>query len=657
MWFVICRSRRTLAPPAEYGRRESRSRLKARGPWRTLSAVPIVAAIGISLALAGPARAAQAADEQADWEARIASLAPNTVESARTMQALLQLPPDTSFAVLKTALQTNPSAEVRVYLLNMAAEHPRVLDLLDIGARDGSLFVQNRALQALEMYSFASFSEDYSAYDAWHRRQTGRTLEETMRESCREYIASVNGAPENERADRLNLLQRIAYNLSGTANARVRRKAMLESGLPDALAQWAANPNTAWTAFAVIRNLRMDEAYLKRVMLPLIGPNADLNYRRQALGVIASPDNRWAGDLLLKMFVKEYPDAEAESVGYAITQVADPHAIPTLIAMMDADRSIDGQRFLGNLLNVMTGNNTGVQRDAGFWHGWWARNGARFPADVRSQEIPKLAVRPRPMAGPASRGPEQRQIAGDVKRTYWLVTPVRQLRGVVPGAPRDLAPPAPPVGIGIGAAREDEVPGLLVVLPPDGNGASGALFWQDVAQRALHNHYLVAVATAPKWSDSQQDTWVTGEGARRVKEAKFTTAKFAAEIVQDVLASYKVDPSRIFLHGATDSGMAAYACSLDESTPFKGFYLLASPFRSASLPPLSRAKGRRYLIQAGTNDRAAPLVLATAAQKVLQQQGATVRLETFKGGHGYAFDDPGADPIGEAIAWLEGARK
>src|SRR5207302_3290081 len=142
------------------------------------------------------------------------------------------------FALLKDAWQRVASPETRLYIMNMAQDHPRVLDLLDMGAQDASLFVQNRALQALEMYSFENYAEDFSAYDAWRRKQAGRTLEDTMRESCREYVQSVMKLDEASRFQRLTLLQRIAYNLGAASHARTRRKAMLESGLPDALAVW-----------------------------------------------------------------------------------------------------------------------------------------------------------------------------------------------------------------------------------------------------------------------------------------------------------------------------------------------------------------------------------------------------------------------------------
>jgi predicted esterase len=308
----------------------------------------------------------------------------------------------------------------------------------------------------------------------------------------------------------------------------------------------------------------------------------------------------------------------------------------------------------------MCGNNSGQTHDGAWWRTWWVKNSSRFRADVRDIPITRVALRPRTPLAPISRGPEQHQIAGDFKRTYWLISPSGFIRS------QHIAPPAPPRLSIAGNARDaaipaiiqgDETPGLLVVLPPDGNGANAALFWQQMEDKALKNRTYIAVATAPKWSETQTATWLTVENAKQVKEAKFTTEKFAAEIVQDVMASHTIQPNRTYLHGAAESGPAAYACSLDETTPFKGFYILASAFKSASLPPLSRARNRRYFIQHSTDDKTAPFVMAAAAQKLLAEQGAAAKLASYKGSHGYVFSDPAADPIGDAISWLDGTQK
>jgi predicted esterase len=643
--------------------RPTSGRVSALQVARLLIVLTTLAA-GSLTTCAAQAQSAAAPDRET-LEQRLISISPNTIDGARTVQALLAMDPDAGLALLQDAWPKVESAETRLYLLNMLQEDPSVLDVLQLGVTDPSLVVQNRAFQALEMVSFENFAEDFGAYNAWRHRQEGRTLEETMRESCREYIQSVNRLDDAQRFPQLSVLQRIAYNLGASAHSVARRRAMLDSGLPDALAGWLKSPTTAWTAFAVIRNLKMDEAYLRKVIVPLTEPTVDANFRRQALGVLASPDNAWAAEMLLKMFVREYPDPDAENLGYALTQMGDPRALPTLIAMIETDKSPEGQRVLGNILNLMTGNTSGLMRDGAWWRSWWTKNGARFPAEVRALQIPQVVLRQRPAAPSAVQGPEQHQIAGDIKRTYWLVTPTAYVRShqAAAGGP---VPPAPPAANGLvktvvttarGSGGDSGPPGLLVVLPPDGNGANAALFWQEMEQKALQNRYLVAVAVAPKWSDTQPSVWLTADSVKQVKEAKFTTEKFVAEIVQDVAAGHTIRPGRVFLHGAAESGPAAYACSLDEMTPFKGFYILASAFKSAGLPPLARARGRRYLIQHSPDDKAAPFVMAAAAQKLLTEHGAAARLFPYKGSHGYVFADPAADPIGGAISWLDGSQK
>lgn len=642
---------------------------------RSFYGVLCVAACILSCFFASLPVRAQALSEadKAAWKQRLVGITLNSVEGAKTIQDFLALDGDAGFAVLQDTWNAIPSAETRLYLINVLQDHPRILDILHLGVTDSSLVVQNRALQSLEPFSFENFAEDFSMYEAWRQKYAGKSLEETMRESCRDYIASVVKSDEALKFQRLMILQRISYNMGSGKIGRLRRKAMLEAGLPAALAGWVTQQSTVWQSFAVLRNLKMDEPYLRRVILPLIGPNVELNVRRQAIGVLATPDNRWATDILLKMFVQEYPDADTENMGYAVAQFGDPHVIPTLIAMLDQDKAAEGQRILGNILNIMTGNTTGQTHDGAWWHTWWTKNSGRFSPEVRALPFPKLALRQRPaitLPHGLQGAPEQHQIAGDIKRTYWLVRPVTAGRIWFEGPVRKRdAPPPPPVikttlltavqanpekpGAIQPGAQENVTPGLLVVLPPDGNGATASLFWQEVEQKALKNHYYVAVLTAPKWSEAQTVTWVTGDNIKQVKEAKFSTEKFVADVVRDITASHAISADHIYLHGATDSGLAVYACSLEEITPFKGFYILASAFKSASLPPLTRAKNRRYVIQHSPEDKTAPYVMAAAAQKLLTEQGAAVKLQTYKGGHGYVFADGPEEPISSALAWLE----
>ena len=80
---------------------------------------------------------------------------------------------------------------------------------------------------------------------------------------------------------------------------------------------------------------------------------------------------------------------------------------------------------------------------------------------------------------------------------------------------------------------------------------------------------------------------------------------------------------------------------------------MSSAFKTAQLPPLTRARGRRYLIQQSKDDKITPYFQAAAADELLRKQAAVVKLVATKGEHGYKFADSPWEQVSQAIAWLE----
>jgi predicted esterase len=627
--------------------------------------------------------------DRAVWAQRLIDLQPNTLESYRTFQDFLQLDPDVVYELVRDNWSKIPSTDTKTFLLTQLGQgdNPHVLEILHLGAVDPAVTIQNRALAWVEGYSFHSFTEDYNAYRKWHEQSAGKPLEEVMRASALTLATALSRADPTEQMNALNLLQRITGNNYLSRVSRLRRQVLFEAGIPDIVARWLSPQPTGWMCFQVLRALHPDEAFQRRVFLPLIGKNDEPNLRRLAINALASPESRWASDTLLKMMLDEYPDSIAEGMGQTLAQIGDPHALPTLIGIMDADNTPEGARVLGNILAQFTGVSSASLLKADWWHAWWQKNSLRFPEEIRALPIPRVAIRARPVVpGPrfasqepvVSPHPEQHQIANDPKRAYWLISPGALAGGLANAAP----PPAPPVvdvtgrrapGVGPGrpvggkaetvkpaspppsggASRQGPALGLLVVLTGDGNGADSVTFWSEMAQKALHEGYYIALAVAPKWSAAQSRTWLTRSSLKQVKEAKFSTESFVADIVKDISATHKIDPNRVFLHGVSEGGPVVYACSLEETTPFKGFYLLSSAFKSSQLPPLSHARGRRYYLQHSQDDRVSPYWMAEAAQKMLTEQGAVVKLAVYRGDHGYTFTDDVGTKIGEAVTWME----
>ncbi len=79
-----------------------------------------------------------------------------------------------------------------------------------------------------------------------------------------------------------------------------------------------------------------------------------------------------------------------------------------------------------------------------------------------------------------------------------------------------------------------------------------------------------------------------------------------------------------------------------------------SVYKPNLLPPLERAKGRRYFLYHSPADRVCPFWMAKRAERQLKQHGATVQLKTYPGGHGWRG---GLYPVmTEGIKWLEEKR-
>jgi predicted esterase len=299
--------------------------------------------------------------------------------------------------------------------------------------------------------------------------------------------------------------------------------------------------------------------------------------------------------------------------------------------------------------------------------------------------IPKLAIHARPVLAPGQNGiqeiarPTMRQIANDPKRAYWFIDPLihtgkfTQLTGRQFAAPllvsasaksgrrendREQPPPPPVIKPGsqspqsAAASAHIEAPGLIVVLSSDGDAASAAGFWYDAASHGLDKQYYIAVISAPKWTENQQVTWLTGQDLKSFKQAKFSTETLISDVVKDVASIRKVDPNRVFLHGIGNGGSAAYVASLEEKSPFRGFYVLNATFRSSSLPPLERASGRRYLIQNSKDDHVNPYWTAEAAQKMLIKNGAIVKLDASTGYLGSQAPDAVMTQIKTSFDWL-----
>jgi predicted esterase len=203
------------------------------------------------------------------------------------------------------------------------------------------------------------------------------------------------------------------------------------------------------------------------------------------------------------------------------------------------------------------------------------------------------------------------------------------------------------IGPGADDAAARPPKGLILVLPGGDGSADFQPFVKRIYKNAVPEGYLVAQLVAPKWTETQKIVWPTEKS--RAEGMKFTTEEFAEAVIKDVAGQHKIDPRRVFTLTWSSSGPAAYAISLT-SKQVTGSLVAMSVFKPDQLPDLAAAKGHRYYLYHSPDDRVCPYRMAEQAAKSLEQNGATVMLTTYEGGHGWrgnVFRD-----IEAGIKWL-----
>jgi predicted esterase len=217
------------------------------------------------------------------------------------------------------------------------------------------------------------------------------------------------------------------------------------------------------------------------------------------------------------------------------------------------------------------------------------------------------------------------RVGGDAKKRYFLI-------GAADKAPRD------------GYA-------LLVVLPGGDGSEEFSPFVRNIYHNALSQRWLIAQVVAPKWDDNQFDQIVWPTAGLPYAAAKFTTEELVEAIVSDVKANVKIDPKRVFMLGWSSGGPPCYAAALRADTPVTGALVAMSIFKPQQMPPLQQAQGKAFYLLQSPDDRVAPIRFAETAEKTLRTAGAKVRLQRYKGGHGWQGNV--WKMIGDGTAWLD----
>ena len=442
------------------------------------------------MATTGLASRAQPVDREA-WARKLAGLNEANWRTAFAIgQELAALPADEGVAILEANWKKIGKVEARQQLLKAwdFANHPRLVDGLDLGMRDPSPDVQNWATTYLNDLAFQDFAEDLPAYKEWYQANRDKPLPEVVTRSARRFAAEAARSVKRDAEKRARWLVRHGNILRNMPEAR---QAMLDAGFLRTLERWASGATIqsppdeierVANAVNIIGQLKPGEAELKRLVVPLLAKETPIGVRTAAIHALEGRQNAWAIDLLLDVLEESLEDEGGRTrtivwgAAGTLASFDDPRVIPTMIAVIDADNTYDtvyGVGYFG--LGRLTGVEYDKAHDGAWWRRWWEKNKERYPGVAQALEVPGLSKK-RQRAEPAPAHPladvadvpaQDLRAGGDDKKRYFLI-----------GA-RDAEPPAAGYG-------------LLIVLPGSDGSADFHPFVRRIHKNVLNDRWLIA---------------------------------------------------------------------------------------------------------------------------------------------------------------------
>ncbi len=632
------------------------------------------AAAGVLLARSQDALQ-EARQQNADLRAELAQLKNqytnpgNWTSAFRSAEQLKTLSKEDGMAVVRAAWSEMTNDHPKQQLLKSASvsDVPYLVNILDIGMNDPSPAVQSWAIEYLKYIAYTDFAVDFNAYKAWYEANRNKPLGEIRAASLRRVLDEIKTADDTSLKARLEVLARSRIFADQPETITLAR----ESGLIDRLFTLIQSPgdrsNAAREAASLLGLMPLDAATLDARIMPLLD-HKDRDVRTRAVKILAARGHAPALDRLLEMLktaaAGPFPQRRSElwDIAGALSDLKDPRAIPTMIAVIDSDNTYDtvyGVGYFG--LSKLTGVAYDEKHDGAWWRAWWDNNKQRFGDDIAKLEIPTLdskadrrksASRPTnaPAAAPnttttAAPAEPTRITAAAEKPTltqslYAAGDPMKRYNLITPAAADPLAPPP--------AAPADGFK-LLLVLPGGDGSADFEPFVTNIYKNATPDGFILAQLIAPQWSKDQFEQVVWPTRGLPFQGTRFTTEDFITSVIADIAARYTIDRSHTYALGWSSGGPPIYAAAIADNSPLAGAFIAMSVYKPDQLPPLTNAKGKSFYILHSPQDFI-PMSFPNTAAGTLSANGARTRLATYEGGHGWHGDVFGN--IATGLNWL-----
>jgi len=533
----------------------------------------------------------------------------------------------------------------------------RLIDVLDLGARDTSAAVQASSLRLLKKVSLQDFAENFDAYYPWFEGQYGKDATEVVSRSIAEWV---NKASDTKGEEVRALADFIEENGELMRDLGAGRRAADRAGYLDVLGSWLDGGEAeTQTAMRLISGQRMKRPDLEKLVLPRVKQSKNFATRTWAIATLGDSKASWALDDLHGILTTSLDKPEdirplIPALCRTLASIGDARSIPVLIATMDAEATAAGTHTITSSgLAPLTGVKVKDGQDAAWWRNWWEKNRSRFPENVRALEIPAIAKAP-------GKDPAAPKVETDTGADVLTVASA-DVRAGFDNDKRYFL---------IGNAKENSAPAdgykLLVIIPGGDGGSEFNLFARRVWKNGLTevpaggagdaggSGWIVAQMVAPKWDDQQFErlVWPLEKVPYRgqTKKSKFSTEEFADAVVSDVKGRVDIDAKNVYVLGWSGGGSACYSLMLRDKTPFAGAFIAMSTFKpehTAGLqnvtPPTAPTTKdgptkRRIYILHSEQDTTVPFRWASEANDMLRKSKGDVTLQRYEGGHGWKGD-------------------
>ena len=400
--------------------------------------------------------------------------------------------------------------------------------------------------------------------------------------------------------------------------AKIRKSAAAACGALSTMSRFLSPAIVTVSDLQALRVLDPDRAYQDKYIVPLTAKEVSPPVRFAAITLLSSLHNPASTAILMGMLAEPARPDSAWVLWQAISVCADKKMLPVLIGLMEADDDPQVEEMLQYTMLRLAESGPDQAKDAGWWRIWYHRNQNRV-AEWKDTPIPYLQkhLTPAPSVPIHRRKLIWKDLNSKAGTGYWIVSP----------------------GFLANAAASPARLGLITVLCLRSTLDETAEYWQKAQKLALLDGYLVAVVGV--------DADIKGKAGLAALTSDLNAAATECEKL------LHIDHSRMFLQGIGGAGMAVIAAATVSSLPYRGYWTIDSPFRSADLPQLSAIKGKQFYLQGRTGDKIAPMWQINAGASILKKQGAEVQSAEAAGDGIYAYAGDPYRPITAALQWLE----